>query len=87
MVFPQPSLDDAPKFSARYKNGDTFKPQPTVRKTFGRDRPFYTPTTPPFTTQSVSVSVPTVVARCRRPIFPISNHNFSNSLALNIGKK
>lgn len=78
----QPTHEDAPKFSARYKNGEMFKPQPAVRKTLGRDRPFYTPTTPPFTTQSVSVTQPSH----RRPIIPLQIVNF-NLLALNIGKK
>lgn len=54
--FQQPSSDDGPRFSARYKNGESFKPQPAIRRTLGRDRPFYTPTTPPLTTQMVSVT-------------------------------
>lgn len=47
---------DTPKFSARYKSGDSAASLAAYRKNLAREKPpFYTPTTPPITTQVVSV--------------------------------
>lgn len=51
---------DTPKFSARYKGGDGAASLAAYRKNLRKNEarekpPFYTPTTPPITTQVVSV--------------------------------
>lgn len=49
-----PVLDTA-KFSARYKSGEGASSLAAYRKNLIREKPpFYTPTTPPITTQVVS---------------------------------
>lgn len=59
---PQPGpIFDTPKFSARYKSGDSAASLAAYRKNLRKNEmrekpPFYTPTTPPITTQVVSVS-------------------------------
>lgn len=55
----QGTVLDTPKFSARYKSGDSAAASlAAYRKNLAREKPpFYTPTTPPITTQVVSASL------------------------------